>query len=97
MIMLFVRHTPRGLKLISCTEINQEKYKTALKSHPLHQEVDYIMNMMLNHVRITGSYRATIEQLWNAVQGKVIGLFDVEVKVLPKTGNIPARLLIKKI
>lgn len=97
--MILLKNTPKGMKLISASDINQEAFKPLKGNSPLAQRVQEIMDFLIVKAKMEFSHcynRVTIADLFNALQKQYgEGFFD-DCKLLPKTGNIPARILITR-
>jgi hypothetical protein len=95
--MILLKNTPKGLKLITATDINQEKFKPMKSNDPMASRAREVMDFLIVKAKLQFSHRynnVTITELFDAlVKQYGDGFFD-DCKILNRVGNIPARLLI---
>jgi len=97
--MIILKNTARSVKLIPADEINQTHFKPLMRSNEMCERVGEVMEFAMGVIRHNFVYRPvppTLKEVYDAMIAKYGDNWFSDVKFLPKTGSIPARLLVVK-
>lgn len=97
--MIFLHHTPRGVRLVLGTSIAGRNYTKMKLSHPQCAETQVLQQRLAVHMRDIVQYsnrRPTLKELWDRVVAAGQVPSDQEWKFLPSSPTTPTERIFLK-